>query len=131
MSMVNAASAAMKRQTVNFVFALAVIGLPATCYPDVPATAVEYRFESIETTVLSRGVDIPVTFIRPIALQNESFPLVLDVHQGQSVRRPRPGRAPLCRTSQQAGRYRLMASFCTEFERRNVSKVGVAYAITV
>ena len=80
MSMVNAASAAMKRQTVNFVFALAVIGLPATCYPDVPATAVEYRFESIETTVLSRGVDIPVTFIRPIALQNESFPLVVMAH---------------------------------------------------
>ena len=80
MSMVNAASAAMKRQAVNFVLALVVIGFPATCYPNEPETADEYRFESIETTVLSRGVDIPVTFVRPIALQNESFPLVVMAH---------------------------------------------------
>jgi len=43
-------------------------------------SATEYEFESIETTVSSRGVAVPVTIVQPTGTAGESFPLVVMAH---------------------------------------------------
>ena len=45
-----------------------------------PATNNEYEFQSVETTVSSRGVDIPVTYVHPVAAGDELFPLLVMAH---------------------------------------------------
>ena len=39
-----------------------------------------YEFQSIDTTVSSRGVAVPVTYVHPLVAEGESFPLVVMVH---------------------------------------------------
>lgn len=39
-----------------------------------------FEFRSTETTVSSRGIAVPVTFVYPIGAANESFPLVVMAH---------------------------------------------------
>lgn len=39
-----------------------------------------YKFQSIDTTVSSRGVAVPVTYVHPLVAEGESFPLVIMLH---------------------------------------------------
>ena len=39
-----------------------------------------YEFQSIDTTVSSRGVAVPVTYVHPLIAEGESFPLVVMLH---------------------------------------------------
>ena len=39
-----------------------------------------YEFTVLETTVSSRTVQVPVTFVQPVAKQSEMFPLVVMIH---------------------------------------------------
>ena len=65
----------MKRLLANFMIALGILFL-AACTPEPAA----YEFASIDTTVMSRGVGIPVTYIHPVATGDELFPLVVMAH---------------------------------------------------
>lgn len=50
--------------------------LLAACGPGGPT----YEFASVETTVSSRGVAVPATYVHPVAEGDEKFPLVVLVH---------------------------------------------------
>ena len=39
-----------------------------------------FDFTSVDTTVLSRGVEIPVSYVRPVSESNEKYPLVVLAH---------------------------------------------------
>jgi len=39
-----------------------------------------YEFQSIDSTVSSRGVAVPVTYVHPLMAEGESFPLVVMLH---------------------------------------------------
>jgi len=65
----------MKRRYANILILLSVLIL-AACYADPAA----YQFASIETTVSSRGVAVPATYVHPLAQGDEKFPLVVLVH---------------------------------------------------
>ena len=52
----------------------------AACSAGEQANQAAYEFESIDTTVSSRGVAIPVTFVHPVPRQDETFPLVVMAH---------------------------------------------------
>ena len=60
---------------------LLAIALALTaCSAGEPPSTVAYEFESIDSTVTSRGVEIPVTYVRPIPRQDETFALVVMAH---------------------------------------------------
>jgi len=42
--------------------------------------AATYEFQSIDTTVSSRGVAVPVTYVHPLVAEGESHPLVIMLH---------------------------------------------------
>jgi dienelactone hydrolase len=44
------------------------------------ATDEQYEFQSVETTVSSRGVEVPVTYVHPIAAGDDLFPLLVMAH---------------------------------------------------
>ena len=60
--------------------ALLALVLLVACQPAAETPSSSYEYQSIDTTVPSRGVEIPVTYVRPIAENNESFPLVVMAH---------------------------------------------------
>ena len=60
--------------------ALLALSLLAACQPVAETPSSSYEFKSIDTTVPSRGVEIPVTYVHPIARNGESFPLVVMAH---------------------------------------------------
>jgi len=47
---------------------------------DNPGPPMQHDFTSIDTTVPSRGVSIPVTYVEPVGTASETFPLVLIAH---------------------------------------------------
>ena len=63
----------------NLVTVLAVLILCA-CNADKPERATAFEFKSIDTTVSSRGVAVPVTYVQPVVAEGESFPLVVMLH---------------------------------------------------
>ncbi len=65
----------MKRWIAIFLIPLGILFL-AACQP----VAVGYEFASIETTVSSRSVAVPVTFVHPLAAGDEKYALVVLVH---------------------------------------------------
>ena len=65
----------MKRLSTHFLIALSTVSL-AACQPATQG----YEFASIETTVSSRSVSVPVTFVHPLAMGNEQFPMVVLAH---------------------------------------------------
>lgn len=65
----------MKRRFAKVLIPLSVLIL-AACHADPAA----YQFASIETTVSSRGVAVPATYVHPLAQGDEKFPLVVLVH---------------------------------------------------
>jgi len=65
----------MKRLLAHFLIALGILFL-AACTPEPAA----YEFASIDTTVMSRGVGVPVTYVHPVATGDELFPLVVMAH---------------------------------------------------
>ncbi len=65
----------MRRQLQYSLILLSTLFL-AACGPDGP----RYEFASVETTVSSRGVSVPATFVHPIAEGEEKFPLVVLAH---------------------------------------------------
>jgi dipeptidyl aminopeptidase/acylaminoacyl peptidase len=73
----------MMRLTKNQVLRPALLALLlalAACPAGEQATTVAYEFESIYTTVSSRGVAIPVTYVHPVPRDDETFPLVVMAH---------------------------------------------------
>ena len=50
------------------------------CNADKPERAAAFEFQSIDTTVSSRGVAVPVTYVQPLMAEGESFPLVVMLH---------------------------------------------------
>ncbi len=69
----------MRRRTAYFLFSLGIIFLVA-CQPAAQSSADSYAFASTETTVTSRDVAVPVTYVHPVATDGEKFPLVVLVH---------------------------------------------------
>lgn len=69
----------MRRQTAYSLFSLGIVFLVA-CQPATQSSADSYAFASTETTVTSRDVAVPVTYVRPVATDGEKFPLVVLVH---------------------------------------------------
>lgn len=63
----------MKRRILNLLLLPGIL-LLAACQP------AGYEFASIETTVSSRGVAVPATYVHPLAEGDETFPLVVLVH---------------------------------------------------
>ncbi len=59
---------------------LALALVLGACSPAEQTASVAYEFESIDTTVSSRGVAIPVTYVRPVPREDELFPLVVMAH---------------------------------------------------
>lgn len=69
----------MKRHFAIILLALAAIVLSA-CQPEARVPQVDFEFASIETSVPSRGVAVPVTFVHPVTAGDEKFPLVVLAH---------------------------------------------------
>ena len=65
----------MRRELAHSLILLGML-LLAACGPDGP----RYEFASVDTTVSSRGVAVPATFVHPVAEGEEKFPLVVLVH---------------------------------------------------
>jgi dienelactone hydrolase len=72
----------MRHFTKRFVsVTLLAIALALTaCSAGEQASNTAYEFESIDSTVSSRGVEIPVTYVRPVPRLDEAFPLVVMAH---------------------------------------------------
>ena len=69
----------MKRGIAIVRYTLLAVFLTA-CQPAERQPAVEFEITSIEASVSSRGVAVPVTFVHPLAAGHEKFPLVVLVH---------------------------------------------------
>lgn len=65
------------RRVILFMFVLPGMALVTACIADPNATP---SFTAIDTTVTSRGVEIPVTFTAPNVADGKSFPLVVMAH---------------------------------------------------
>jgi len=65
----------MRRQLAHSLILLSML-LLAACGPGGPT----YEFASLETTVSSRGVAVPATYVHPVAEGDEKFPLVVLAH---------------------------------------------------
>jgi dienelactone hydrolase len=63
----------------NLVTILAVLALSA-CNSDKGERATAFEYKSMDTTVASRGVAVPVTYVQPVVAAGESFPLVVMLH---------------------------------------------------
>lgn len=50
------------------------------CDADNGTATIEYETHSIDGTVRSRGIDIPVTYVYPVAANNDTYPLVVMAH---------------------------------------------------
>ena len=50
---------------------LAIAFALAACSAGEQASTTAYEIESIDTTVFSRGVEIPVTYVRPVPREDE------------------------------------------------------------
>lgn len=59
--------------------AILVLCLQA-CDADNAAAPISYEVHSVDATVTSRGVDIPVTYVYPVTANNDSYPLVVMAH---------------------------------------------------
>ena len=69
----------MKRHIAFCLLALGFIVLTG-CQPATQSSADSYAFASTESTVSSRDVAVPVTYVYPVATDGEKFPLVVLVH---------------------------------------------------
>lgn len=65
------------RRLILFMFVLPALVVTTACSGDPNSTP---NFTAVDTTVLSRGVEIPVTFTVPDVADGESFPLVVMAH---------------------------------------------------
>ena len=65
----------MRRQIAHFLILFSLL-LVTACGPGGPT----YEFASIETTISSRGVSVPATYVHPIADADQQFPLVVLAH---------------------------------------------------
>jgi len=50
------------------------------CNGDIAERTAAFEFQSIGTTISSRGVAVPVTYVQPLVAEGESFPLVVMLH---------------------------------------------------
>jgi dienelactone hydrolase len=64
----------------NFLLPVLTFVLLSACQSVEQASPSRYEFESIETTVRSRDVEIPVTFVHPIGTNDASTPLLVLAH---------------------------------------------------
>lgn len=69
----------MKRYLSSLLLVIAT-GVMSACSSDDNGTSDAGAFNTIDTTVLSRGVAIPVTFVTPGGSEGDSFPLVVMAH---------------------------------------------------
>ncbi len=56
------------------------ISLLGACNESQPIVDASYKFESVDSFVSSRDIDIPVTVVRPLTDSDETFPLVILAH---------------------------------------------------
>jgi dienelactone hydrolase len=69
----------LKQHTLHrFIGALCALCLSACGSEDSHQAA--YEFRALDTTVESRGVAVPVTYVHPVATADETFPLLVLVH---------------------------------------------------
>ena len=64
----------------SLIYVLYGILLVTACSDDQGTQIVQLRFQSIDTSLLSRGVDIAVTVTTPVVEVGETFPLVVMAH---------------------------------------------------
>lgn len=69
----------MKHAFAISLLASSVIALTA-CAPAEQQSAATYEYVSTDTTVMSRNVAVPVTYVHPVATGDELFPLVVMAH---------------------------------------------------
>lgn len=69
----------MKRKFENWLSVFSILIL-AACQPTEQQSAATYEYASLDTTVMSRGVAVPVTYVHPVATGGELFPLVVIAH---------------------------------------------------
>jgi dienelactone hydrolase len=70
----------MNRQNLrNLTTVLSLLVLCA-CDAGSPEHAATFDFQSVDTTVSSRGVAVPVTYVQPVMAEGQSFPLVVMLH---------------------------------------------------
>ena len=66
---------------INHAFAVLVaLTFLAACSQTEQSSSATFEFQSIETTVSSRGIMVPVTYVHPIGTNGEKFPLVVMAH---------------------------------------------------
>ena len=70
----------MKYRIEHAFAALVAIVFLAACSQAEQSSSATFEFQSIETTVSSRGVMVPVTYVHPIGTSGESIPLVVMAH---------------------------------------------------
>lgn len=70
----------MLLRKLSILLPIAGFSLLGACNDPQPLADEGYPFESVDTVVSSRGIDIPVTFVQPLAGGDESFPLVIIAH---------------------------------------------------
>jgi dienelactone hydrolase len=63
----------------RFSTALALIAI-AACQPTAEQSSAEFTFSSVDTTISSRGVAVPVTYVVPEPIADQVFPLVVLAH---------------------------------------------------
>ena len=61
-------------------FVVAASVLMVGCIDHEPGTSPDYAIETIDTTMLSRGVAVPVTLVRPVVGGGRRYPLVIMAH---------------------------------------------------
>ncbi len=69
----------IQRKLRNLAAVLTLLALCA-CNGDIPERTAAFEFQSIDTTISSRGVAVPVTYVQPLVAEGESFPLVVMLH---------------------------------------------------
>lgn len=69
----------MKGRIENWLVTIGIL-LLAGCQSVEQRSDTDYEYASIDTTVMSRDVAVPVTYVHPLATSDEKFPLIVMAH---------------------------------------------------
>ncbi len=83
----------------------------SACSPDRSAVATISQFQSVDTTIQSRGVAVPVTFVVPVSDEPRKFPIVIMAHGHGGSR-------------EEAGGFRLVAE---SLAKRGVASIRIDF----
>ena len=85
--------------------------ISSACSPDQSAVATISQFQSVDTTIQSRGVAVPVTFVVPVSDEPRKFPIVIMAHGHGGSR-------------EEAGGFRLVAE---SLAKRGVASIRIDF----